>query len=76
MIFLRHAARLLIVLGDRRVLVAQIHLDHFLDVLIELREPLLDLALLRPDAAVDQRLLIIGQVHQPGEILPEPHRDR
>jgi hypothetical protein len=35
-IFLGHAARLLVVLGDRRVLVAQVHLDHFFDVLVQL----------------------------------------
>ena len=73
-IFLRHAAGLLVVFGDRRVLVAQIHLDDLLDVLAELGEPLLDLVALRPDAAVDEALLVIAKVHEAGEILPEADR--
>jgi len=70
-ILLRHAARLLVVLGDRCIFIAQIHLDDFLDVLVELGEALLDVIPLRPDAAVDERWLVIGQMHQSGKVLPQ-----
>ena len=73
-ILFRHAAGPRVVVGDRRVFAAEIHLDHFLDVLVQLGEPLLDLVCLRPDAAVDEAFLVIGKMHQAGEILPERHR--
>ena len=73
-IFFRHAAGLFVVLGDRGVLVPQIHLDDFLDVLVQLAEPLVNLIALRPDAPVDEALLVVRDVHEPGEILPEPDR--
>ena len=75
-ILLRDLARLLVVLGDRRVLVAQIHLDDLLHVLVQVGQPLLDLARLRPDAAVDELLLVVGQVHDAGEVLPQARPDR
>ncbi len=73
-VFFRDAAGLLVVFGDRRVFVAQIHLDDLLDVLAQLGEPLLDLVALRPDAAVDEAFLVVGEVHQAGEVLAEPDR--
>jgi len=70
-IFLRHTPGLLIVFRDARVLVAQIHLDDFLDVLAEFSEALLDLVALRPDAPADQRLLVIGDARL-GELRAQP----
>ena len=35
-------------------------------------QPLLDLHRLGPDAMADQGLVVVGQVHERGEILPEP----
>ena len=63
-----------IILADGRELVAEIHLDDLLDVFVDLGEPVLDLIRLRPDAAVDYRLLVVGDVHEAGEILAEPDR--
>ena len=70
-VLLRDVARLLVVFGDGGVLVAQIHLDDLLHVLVQVRQPLLDLPGLRPDAAVDELLLVIRQVHDAGEVLAE-----
>ena len=61
-----------IILADGRELVAEIHLDDLLDVFVDLGEPVLDLIRLRPNAAVDYRLLVVGDVHEAGEILAEP----
>ena len=74
MIFFRDAAGLRVVFRDGRVFVAQIHLDDFLHVLVQLREPFLELRRLRPDAAVDAALLVIGEVHERGKILAEADR--
>ena len=74
LILLGDLPRLEVVLGDGRILVAEIHLDDFLHVLVELPEPCLDLGRLRPDAAVDHGILVVRQMHQPGEIPPQPHR--
>ena len=73
-VFFGDGAGLFVVFGDVRELVAQIHLDDLLDVFVEFGEALLDLGGLGPDAAVDERFLVIGEVHQPGEILAEAHR--
>ena len=72
MIFLRHAAGLRVVFRDGGVFVAQIHLDDFLHVLVQFGELFLELRRLRPDAAVEAALLVIGQVRQRGEILAQP----
>ena len=74
MIFLRDAAGLLVVFGDGRVFVAQIHLDDLFHVLVQLGELFLDLVALRPDAAVDEAVLVIGEVHEAGEVLAEADR--
>ena len=54
MIFLGDVAGLLVVFGDIRVFIAEIHLDDFFHVLIELGEPFFELLRLRPDSPVDQ----------------------
>ena len=51
-VFLRDAAGLFVVFRDVRELVAQVHLDDLLDVLVEFGQTFLDLAALRPDAVV------------------------
>jgi len=43
-------------------------------VLVEFREAFLDLRALRPDPVVDERFLVVGEVHQPGEVLAQSHR--
>ena len=74
MIFLRDGAGLGVVFGDGGIFVAEIHLDDFLHVLVQLRELLLELRRLRPDAAVDRTLLVIREVHQRGKVLAESDR--
>ncbi len=74
MIFLRDIARLLVVVRNGRVLVPQIHLDDLLHVFVQVRELLLDLPGLRPDAAVDDLRFVVGQMHHARKILPQPHR--
>ena len=74
MILFGDGTRLGVVLGNRLVFVAQVHLDDFFHVLAQLRELFLHLVGLGPDAAVDVALFVIGQVHQAGEILAEPDR--
>ena len=71
MIFFGDGAGLGVVFGDGFVLVAEIHLDDLFHVLVQFGELLLELAGLRPDAAVDVAFLVIGQVHEAGEILAE-----
>src|SRR5207247_1449582 len=70
-IFFGHAAGLQVVLGDRRELVAQVHLDDLFDVFAEFAKPLVDLLALGPDAAVDDALLVIGDMHEAGEVFAE-----
>ena len=74
MIFLRQPPGLRVVFRERFVFVAQIHLRDLLDVFVEIGEALLELRLLRPDAAVDEALLEIRQVHDAGEVLSEANR--
>jgi hypothetical protein len=74
LIFLREATGLGVVFGERRVFVAQIHLRDLLDVFVEVGEALLDLRLLRPDAAVDEALLKIREMHDAGKVLAEADR--
>ena len=58
-----------VVLLDRLELVAQVLLDHVLHVLGQVGQPLLDVLRLGPDAAGDERLVVVGQVHEGGEVL-------
>ena len=71
---LSDAPGLLVVFGDCFKLIAQIQLRDFLDVLVQLREALFDVFGLRPDALIDEAILVIRQVHQAGETLPEIKR--
>ena len=73
-VLLRDGPGLRVVFVERRILVTKVHLDDLLDVLVQLRQPLFDLRRLRPDPPVDERLLIVAEVHQPGEVLPETDR--
>ena len=74
MIFLREPPGLRVVFRERLVFVAQIHLRDLLDVLVEIGEALFELRLLRPDAAIDEPLLEIREVHDAGEVLAEANR--
>ena len=74
LIFLRETTGLRVVFRKRRVFVSQIHLRDLLDVFVEVGEALLDLRLLRPDAAVDETILEIREVHDAGEVLSEADR--
>ena len=67
------SAGLCVEFRDGGVLVAEVKLGDFFDVLVQLNEPLLDVFGLRPDAAIDQAVLVIGQVHEAGEALAEAH---
>ena len=73
MVRLRDSAGLFVELCDGRVFVAKVKLGDFFDVLVQLNEPLLDVFGLRPDAAIDQAVLVIGEVHEAGEALAEAH---
>ena len=73
-ILLRDIARLLVVVSNGLVFIAEIHLDHFLDVLVELTQLLLDLPPLRPDPPVDHTVLVVSQMHDPREVFPQPNR--
>ena len=72
-VFLGDGAGLFVVGIDVRELVAEIHLDDFFDVIVDLGEALLDVGGLRPDPVIDERFLVIRQMHQPGEVLAESH---
>ena len=74
MILFRQGARLRVILRNGRVIIAQIHLDDFFHVLVQIRELFLELRRLSPDAAVDGAFLVIRQVHQGREIFPETDR--
>ncbi len=71
---LGHFARGVVVRLDGGKLVAQILLDHRLDMLGQIGQALLDLCRLGPDAMADECFVVIGQVHEGSEILAEAHR--
>ena len=71
MVRLGDATGLLVVFGNGGVFVAEVELGHFFDVLVQLAETLFDMFGLGPDSPVDQAFLVIGQVHESGEALPE-----
>ena len=71
-VFFGDDSGLVVVFRDVVEFVAQIHLDDFFDVPAEDAEAFLDLLPLGPDAVVDQAVLVVGEVHQPAEILAEP----
>ena len=61
-----------VVVADRRVLVAEILLNDDLHLLGDVAELLLDQRRFGPDAAGHQQLVVVGQVHEAGELLAEP----
>ena len=63
-----------VVFLDRLELVAQVLLDHVLHVLGEIGQPLLDVLRLGPDPVGDQKLVVIAQVHERGEVLAQADR--
>ena len=71
---LRHLPGKTVVLLDRLELVAQIDLDDVLHVVGQVGQPLLDVAGVGPDAAGHQLLVVIGQVHEGGEVFAQPDR--
>jgi len=70
-VWLGEFAGLLVVCVDRFELVAEVLLDDVLHVVRQVGEPLLDVRAFRPDARVNQGLLVVGQVHEPGEVAAE-----
>ncbi|OPZ96598.1 MAG: hypothetical protein BWY71_01885 [Planctomycetes bacterium ADurb.Bin412] len=64
-------AGLLIIFLNRFELVAQIFLNHILHMLGQIGQLLLNLGGVGPDAPADQGLVIVGGVHEAGEILAD-----
>jgi len=70
-VFFGDASSFFVILGDREILVPEIHLDDFFDLLGELIEAGFDVVALGPDAAIDEGFFVIGEVHEAGEIFAE-----
>jgi len=70
-IFFGEATCALVVFGEGGVVVAQVHLGDFFDVFVQFGEAIFDLGGLGPDAAVDEAVFVVGQVHEAGEVLSE-----
>ena len=60
-----------VVIVDGGEFVAQVFLDDRFHVLGQVGQPLLDLIGFGPDAAADEGFVVVGQVHEPGEVLAE-----
>jgi hypothetical protein len=60
-----------VVIGEGAEFVAEVELGDFFDVITEVGEALFDLVGLGPDAAVDEAVFVIGEVHEAGEALAE-----
>ena len=71
---LGHLAGKGIVIKDRLELVAEIDLDHVFHVLRQVGQSLLDVVGVGPDAAGDELLVEVGQVHEGGKVLAQAHR--
>ena len=71
---LGHLAGKRVVLLDRLELLAQVDLDDVLHVLGQVGQTLLDVRRVGPDAAGDELLVVVGQVHEGREVLAQPHR--
>lgn len=56
---------------NRGVLVAQVLLDDVLHVFGQVGQALLNVLRLRPGPASDQLLVVVGQVHKGGSVLPQ-----
>src|SRR5207302_10625139 len=63
------AARLFVVICNGLVFIPEIELGNLFDMLIQLGEALLDVIGLRPDAAIDEAVFVIREVHKAGEAL-------
>ena len=70
-IFFGDASGFFVILGDRVILVPEIHLDDFFDLLGELIEAGFDVVALGPDATIDEGFFVVGEVHEAGEIFAE-----
>ena len=68
---LGHLAREGVVFQDRLELVAEIDLNDVFHVLRQVGQPLLDMVRVGPDAAGDELLVEVGQVHEGGEVLAQ-----
>ena len=66
---LGHLPGLGVVLGQGLVAIAQELLQHRLHVRGHVGQALVDVGRFRPDSAVDERFILVGQVHEGGEIL-------
>ena len=64
-------ARLGVVIIDGLELIPQIFLDDRFHVLGQVGQLLVDLILAGPDAPADQRIVVVGQMHEPREILAQ-----
>ena len=62
-----------VVLLDGLKLIAEILLDHVFHVRREVGQALLDMWQLGPDPAGDQLFIVIGEVHERGEVLPQAY---
>ena len=71
MILFRNHTGPCVVLGDRWVLVAQVHLDDFFDMRVEFGEAGIELIALRPDSPIDQAFLVVAQMHEAGKVLAQ-----
>ena len=71
MIFFRRDSRLGIVISDRLELIAKVHLDDLLHLLVEFSQALLDLAGLRPDPSINRVVFVVSEVHQTGKALTQ-----
>src|SRR5262249_20936619 len=69
-----HLASVDVVLFDRLKLVAEVLLDDVIHVHGQVCHARLDVGSFSPDAAGDQGLVVIGQVHERGEVPSQPHR--
>ena len=65
---LRDLAGLCVVLGQRFILIAQVLLQHVLHVYGEVRQALVDLRRLGPDAVIDEPVIVVRQVHEGREV--------
>ena len=63
-----------VVSADRGVFVAEVFLDHQFHLLGDVGQALLDLLRLGPDSAGDEELVVIGQMHEAGEVLSQSER--
>ena len=69
-VWLRHLG-VSVVITDRFIFIAQVFLDHQLDLLRDVHEALFDLLRFRPDSAGDEQFVIVGQMHEAGELFAE-----